>query len=696
MHKEGYTDMSLKVSQFLLKVAGIWVIGNNAEERQRKFAVFYTLAALIYGIYVNAVDIYHNLDNFAHCVFLTSNIMCILLGLFKCFVISFFRMEFSHIVSYAQKHFWRLDYDYDEKILFGKCQKFCRLWIIVVSMITQSSLAFYIITPIYENIGKNKSDRILPFKMWVDLPLSVTPYYEIMFVIQLLAVEQIGIAYVCSDFFLCILNLHALYQFRMMQQELSRIWSSIDEQTTNITAYTRRCHVALKKCIRRHQSLIEFCNKLEQVFTFPILSHVVVFSLLMCFDTYEILLADIPTLKRFIFICHMIGSFIHIIFFTYICHGLIEESGNVGLATYSGWWTTLPMNETGRMLRKDIKMIMMKSMRPCYLSAGGFFPMSLETSTALVSSTMSYFTLMRESSMKTEQRFYLLQYFIRGDRTVENRRLVRAQGRVLRSDRIHSEEFLAFLQRSTRSIDHHWVQENMQLFHRPHRLLCPRHLRRLHGHSAYRLTNLEDAIRDENQGESSRLSSRYYENYCYEKLKDCVGQHQTLIEYCKRLENIFTVMVLGQVMFLAVVICLVGFQLLLVHLKDFFHPLMVIIIYVEFIQADTPASKKASLVLNLGGTFFQLLIFTYSCDNLIRQSVNVGNAVFSGPWVNLPMSKAGILVRKNLIIVIMRSQKVCCLTAGKFFPVSLETFTAVLSTAMSYFTLLKHSSLENM
>lgn len=65
MHKKGYTDVSLKVSQFLLKSAGIWVIGNNAEERQRKFAAFYTFAALIYGIYVNAVDIYHNLDNLA-------------------------------------------------------------------------------------------------------------------------------------------------------------------------------------------------------------------------------------------------------------------------------------------------------------------------------------------------------------------------------------------------------------------------------------------------------------------------------------------------------------------------------------------------------------------------------------------------------------------------------------------------------
>lgn len=86
--------------------------------------------------------------------------MCILLGLFKCFVLSFFRVEFSRIVSYAQKHFWRFDYDDDEKILFGKCQKFCRVWIIVVSMISQSSLAFYIITPVYgKSIHNCESNR---------------------------------------------------------------------------------------------------------------------------------------------------------------------------------------------------------------------------------------------------------------------------------------------------------------------------------------------------------------------------------------------------------------------------------------------------------------------------------------------------------------------------------------------------------
>ncbi|CAD1474067.1 unnamed protein product, partial [Heterotrigona itama] len=93
--------------------------------------------------------------------------------------------------------------------------------------------------------------------------------------------------------------------------------------------------------------------------------------------------ANVSIGTRLIFVFHMVGSFIHIIIFTYSCHCLIEESVNISLATYSGWWTMLPMTKTGRMIRKDMNIMMMKSIRPCYLSAAGFFPVSLETSTAV-------------------------------------------------------------------------------------------------------------------------------------------------------------------------------------------------------------------------------------------------------------------------------------------------------------------------
>ncbi|XP_071867030.1 uncharacterized protein [Bombus fervidus] len=399
MHTERYTDISIKISRLLLKIAGIWKSANKTEDRQRKFGVFYTMITSAYSMYVNVADICHNLNDLDRCIFLAANVLNTILAIFKISMITFYKTEFSYIIVYAQKHFWHLNYDLDEKILFAECKKVCKLWSLFVILVIQIIVSFYAVAPICANIGNNGSERTLPVAMWVDLPVYVTPYYEIMFVIQLASVQQICVAYMACDNFLCILNMHVICQFRMLHNRLFNLWKIIDQQTDKID-YADKCYAALKQCIRQHQSLIKFCEKLECVYRLPIFGHIVIFSLLMCFDTYEILLADVSAGTRLIFVFHIIGSFIHIIFFTYTCHGLIEESSNISLATYSGRWTTLPMTKTGRMLREDAKMMIMKSTRPCYLTAGGFFPVSLETSTALMSTTMSYYTLIRESSLK--------------------------------------------------------------------------------------------------------------------------------------------------------------------------------------------------------------------------------------------------------------------------------------------------------
>ena len=76
----------------------------------------------------------------------------------------------------------------------------------------------------------------------------------------------------------------------------------------------------------------------------------------------------------------------------------------------------------------------------------------------------------------------------------------------------------------------------------------------------HRLRNLNVAVTGDR--ESCRA------NVCHAKLRSCVIRHQVLTKYCKQLENIFTIIVLGQVLFLALVICLVGFQLFLVRMRN--------------------------------------------------------------------------------------------------------------------------------
>ena len=170
------------------------------------------------------------------------------------------------------------------------------------------------------NRGKNESDRILPFNMWLELPLSITPYFEVMFFVQVIDrssidlregdievsfeysysssctqvvfVYHVCVCYHCFDSLLCILNLHTASQFRILQHRFANTCNEKrgkrDEDEESALSFYE--YSKLKAYIRQHQALIEYCKKLEQVFNSIVFGQVLLFSLLMCLDGYLILM----------------------------------------------------------------------------------------------------------------------------------------------------------------------------------------------------------------------------------------------------------------------------------------------------------------------------------------------------------------------------------------------------------------------
>ncbi|KOX67300.1 hypothetical protein WN51_00080 [Melipona quadrifasciata] len=64
MYTAQYSDISITISQFMLKVVGIWISANDAEKCQRKFAMAYTIGSHIFGLYINLTDIYYSWGDF--------------------------------------------------------------------------------------------------------------------------------------------------------------------------------------------------------------------------------------------------------------------------------------------------------------------------------------------------------------------------------------------------------------------------------------------------------------------------------------------------------------------------------------------------------------------------------------------------------------------------------------------------------
>ncbi|XP_076241042.1 odorant receptor 43a-like [Calliopsis andreniformis] len=379
-------DISIIATAFLMKFIGLWIANSKEEQRRRNLALFYTVIAIIFGVWVQTRDFYYSWPDFNNCAYVGCNILSLCLILVKLFILIIHRREFIDLILYTYKNFWHLNYDINEKLLLANCKKICIMCMVILNSCGLLTVISYILTPIIANIGKNQSDRIHPFNMRLDLPiLTVSPYYEIVFVLQVLSLYYVAVCYISFDYLLCLINLHVTTQFRILQYRLMNIGGAdtINRQT-------------FKSCIRQHQTYIWYCCRLEDIFTLVALGHVLIFSLLICLLGYQTFLADSLT-RRFTFTFHLGGSLNLLFLFTYSCDGLIQESVNIGTAVYKCPWTTLPMNRAGRNVRKDLQLIIIRSRRPCCLTAGGFFPISLATFTRVLSTGMSYFTLIRQS-----------------------------------------------------------------------------------------------------------------------------------------------------------------------------------------------------------------------------------------------------------------------------------------------------------
>lgn len=163
----------------------------------------------------------------------------------KILVLLAHKEDFFRLILYLQRKFLHADYDsYERQIVIGFKRK-CTFFIYFFTLFTLATVVSYIVNPLIgksrsvkiwhnlqilelnsvitfffctnvnfycfchgkllkiitllniylktsysnvsANIGRNESDRVFPFNMWIDLPLTTTPYYEIIFVLQVLS-----------------------------------------------------------------------------------------------------------------------------------------------------------------------------------------------------------------------------------------------------------------------------------------------------------------------------------------------------------------------------------------------------------------------------------------------------------------------------------------------------------------------------
>ncbi|XP_044268954.1 odorant receptor Or1-like [Tribolium madens] len=146
------------------------------------------------------------------------------------------------------------------------------------------------------------------------------------------------------------------------------------------------------------------------------------------------------------------------------------------------------------------------------------------------------------------------------------------------------------------------------------------------------------------------------------KLIDCIKHHKSILNFAEKSNNLFNMIVLGQIATSTVVLALTMFQLSLVS------PL---------------SSEGLNHLFYIGGIIMQILLYCWFGNEVETRSSNVLSAIYESSWFEASQN-----TKKNLLIFSIRCQRPIKVTALKLFALSLRTFITIVRSGWSYFAVL--------
>ncbi|XP_072752164.1 odorant receptor 10-like [Anoplolepis gracilipes] len=145
--------------------------------------------------------------------------------------------------------------------------------------------------------------------------------------------------------------------------------------------------------------------------------------------------------------------------------------------------------------------------------------------------------------------------------------------------------------------------------------------------------------------------------------------HLRLIRYANNMEDIFTLIMLGAIIYFGIIFCLAIFVLL-------------VMINNEKINAAN-FSRVCYMIESIIIFFVQMFLYCYGGELITEQCEAVYRAVCELKWYKWESKQA-----KSLIILMLQIQEPFRITAGKIVPLTMTTFCSLLKTSAGYISCL--------
>ncbi|XP_058796133.1 odorant receptor 49b-like [Phymastichus coffea] len=388
---------SIKLTKALMRATGLWHSSSKSSGLWSNVVLALVLLLMIYSVFVQAQELIYAGSSITAITFAAPVATVVVTESSKLVVFIAKRRKMVNLNKFVDSQFWKKIYSDEELVIFNDCDRMCFRLIGIYCTLLLGTCSMYLILPIIGMDTELSPQRELPFPMRIASPLYESPYYEMYFALEIVGTLTVGLCVSTFASYQFAVNLFTAVQFKILNTHLTSLCDFEDDaRDERNTERQMKALTKLKGLITTHQTLIDLTKQIEDLCCYVMLEQVFGSTSQICFCGLQILLAKSTLTRTVLSVEFLLSSVLQLYFYCYSSHMIFEASESVSQAIYSMKWFKITDPKLHKEFRQLLLIISMRARRPCVLTVGKFYPLTLAAFSSVLSTSMSYFTVLRQ------------------------------------------------------------------------------------------------------------------------------------------------------------------------------------------------------------------------------------------------------------------------------------------------------------
>ncbi|XP_046835595.1 uncharacterized protein LOC124431569 [Vespa crabro] len=379
-----------RLTKKLLSLIGQWPYQESSERRFRSFIVFISFFSFLSTQILLSFTYYGNIDIIIETV---APISAALISMIKYYTLQFNRDKIKQLLDHLLYN-WQLCRTKEELEIMHKFGKETKLLTFYYTIYIYTCMTMFLLVPIVPIIMDivvplNESRPLKPIfkgEYFIDEDKYFFPIYFHMCTTIVIIIS----ALITSDTLFLTFNSHICGIFAAVGYRLENLLKNQIDSTSSFDNLSKhKCHENIRYSIRNHKSALKFAELIESFYSVSLLLQASLSLICMSISLFEMLIFLQNSTELFRYFNFAIAQIVHLFCMCYPGQRMIDYSTDIRIKAYNGLWYKAPLS-----IHKLLILIIRKSLKPSYLTAGKVFIFCLETFATIIQTATSYFMVL--------------------------------------------------------------------------------------------------------------------------------------------------------------------------------------------------------------------------------------------------------------------------------------------------------------